>query len=70
MRAEIDRAGATRVDSVPVVMARLAEIDGEPVAALAAAARSARRAAKADEDGDEERGQRGRWALTREQRLT
>ena len=28
VRAEIDRAGATGVDSVPVVMARLAELDG------------------------------------------
>ena len=27
VRAEIDRAGATSVDSVPLVMARLAEID-------------------------------------------
>ena len=71
VRAEIERAGATSVDSVPVVMARLAEIDGEPVAALAAAREKQRdSAAKADEDGDEERGQRGRWALTREQRLT
>ena len=29
VRSEIERAGATSVDSVPVVMARLAEIDGE-----------------------------------------
>ena len=71
VRAEIDRAGATSVDSVPLVMARLAEIDGEPVAALAAAREQQREgAAKAAADGDEERGQRGRWALTREQRLT
>ncbi|MBP7586945.1 MAG: FtsX-like permease family protein [Thermoanaerobaculia bacterium] len=71
VRAEIDRAGATGVDSVPVVMARLAELDGKPVAALAAAREQERTAAaRDDDDSDEERGQRGRWALTREQRLT
>jgi putative ABC transport system permease protein len=77
VRAEIERAGATSVDSVPVVMARLSAIDGTAVAALAdardkkrdAAAREADDADDAD-DADEERGQRGRWALTREQRLT
>jgi putative ABC transport system permease protein len=55
VRGEIERAGATRVDSVPVVMARLAEIDGQPVADLAR---------KAGE------GRERRWAFTREQRLT
>ena len=71
VRAEIDRAGATSVDSVPLVMARLAELDGRPVAALAAAREKERdAAARKDDDADEERGQRGRWALTREQRLT
>lgn len=71
VRAEIDRAGATAVDSVPLVMARLAEIDGTTIAALAAARdQEHEAAARKDEDADEERGQRGRWALTREQRLT
>ncbi len=71
VRAEIDRADATSVDSVPLVMARLAELDGKPVAALAAAREKERdAAARKDDDADEERGQRGRWALTREQRLT
>ena len=71
VRAEIDRAGATAVDSVPVVMARLAELDGASVATLAAAREKARDAAASqNDDADEERGQRGRWALTREQRLT
>jgi putative ABC transport system permease protein len=55
VRAEIGRAGARSVDSVPVVMARLGEIDGTAVADLARAAG--------------ERRER-RWALTREQRLT
>jgi len=55
VRAEIERHGAKSVDSVPVVMARLATIDGRPVAELA------------DEDRD---ANRNRWALTREQRLT
>ncbi|MDL1949564.1 FtsX-like permease family protein [Acidobacteria bacterium ACD] len=49
--------GATRVDSVPVVMARLTAVDGTRVEDLAA-----RR-----EGGD---ARRRRWALTREQRLT
>ena len=46
--------GAERLDSVPVVTARLASIDGTPVAELAAG------------EGYSDR----RWALTREQRLT
>ena len=48
--------GATRVDSVPVVTARLTAIDGTDAATLAARAK-----------GDP---RRQRWALTREQRLT
>jgi putative ABC transport system permease protein len=46
--------GAEKLDSVPVVTARLAAIDGTPIEELAA---------------DESYGDR-RWALTREQRLT
>jgi len=56
VRAEIEAAGATRTDSVPVVMARFASIDGRSVRELAASA--------SREEG------RRRWALTREQRLT
>lgn len=52
----IRRFGATRLESVPVVVARLSAIDGVAVATLAQQTR-------------EERGGR-RWALTREQRLT
>ncbi len=48
--------GGTAINSVPVVMARLAAIDGEPVADLAERLGT--------EDGE------GRWALRREQRLT
>ena len=71
VRAEIDRAGATAVDSVPVIMARLAAIDGAPVGNLASAREQERDlAAQRENDEDEDRGQRGRWALTREQRLT
>ncbi len=58
VRAEIERAGATRIDSVPVVMARLAALDGRPVRELAE---------EAERGGEEGR---KRWALTREQRLT
>ncbi|HEX9798996.1 MAG TPA: FtsX-like permease family protein [Thermoanaerobaculia bacterium] len=55
VRETIAAAGATRIDSVPLVMARLATIDGERVADLA--------------EADRRQGRR-RWALTREQRLT
>ena len=48
--------GATRIDSVPVVTARLTAIDGTGTADLAARSK-----------GD---ARRQRWALTREQRLT
>jgi putative ABC transport system permease protein len=54
-REILEAGGATSVDSVPVVMARLASVDGRAVEELAAAA---------GDDGDRE------WALTREQRLT
>lgn len=59
--------GATRVDSVPVIMARVAAIDGKPVEQLAAEAEARRELEK--EDGQEREGP-SRWALTREQRLT
>jgi putative ABC transport system permease protein len=58
VRGAIEAAGATRIDSVPVVMARLAAIDGVAVRELAEQAAAAR------QEG------RKRWALTREQRLT
>jgi putative ABC transport system permease protein len=53
----LHQAGATRIESVPVVMARITAIDGKGVEQIAARPRG------------EERGGR-RWALTREQRLT
>jgi putative ABC transport system permease protein len=55
--------GASAIESVPVVMARLRAIDGVPVEQLAARARPGeeRQAGEARER---------RWALTREQRLT
>ncbi len=55
VREAIDAAGATKIESVPLVMARLATIDGRAVGELAG-------------KGESER--RRRWALTREQRLT
>jgi len=61
--AEIARAGATSVDSVPVVMARLAAVDGRGVGELTAEAERAR-----ETRGEDERERR--WRLTREQRLT
>jgi len=55
VRRELAAAGALEIDSVPVVMARLASVDGRPVEELVAERRG---------EGD------ARWALTREQRLT
>lgn len=55
VRAELDDHGATSLDSNPVVMARLREIDGRPVTDIARERRDAGRAA---------------WMFTREQRLT
>lgn len=58
VRAIMDDVGATNVDSTPVVMARLAGLRGTPIADLLEERR-----------GGRGRG-RGRWQLTREQRLT
>ena len=57
VEATLAAEGATAVESVPVIMARLAALDGVPVETLA------RRAGRAEE-------RERRWALTREQRLT
>ena len=69
----IHEQGATRVQSVPVVMARIAAIDGRPVEELNRKAPPPEAEAK-DREGDSDRRERGegseRWALTREQRLT
>ncbi|HEV8630831.1 MAG TPA: FtsX-like permease family protein, partial [Thermoanaerobaculia bacterium] len=67
VEALLRREGATAVESVPVVMARLARLDGEPVEALAARPRPSRRGER--REGERRQGER-RWALTREQRLT
>lgn len=56
VRTLLEREAASRIDSVPVVMARIEKIDGKTTEQLAATLETA--------DGD------GRWALTREQRLT
>lgn len=71
VEALLREEGALAVDSVPVVMARLAAIDGTPVGRIATGSAGA---------GENQRGERGRddddrddsarWALTREQRLT
>jgi putative ABC transport system permease protein len=55
VRAAIVEAGASKIESVPLVMARLSSLDGRKVADIAAR---------------DERERRRRWALTREQRLT
>jgi putative ABC transport system permease protein len=55
VRRILEEEGSARIDSVPVVMARLAAIDGVPADRLT---------------GDPEEDRRRRWALTREQRLT
>jgi putative ABC transport system permease protein len=55
VRATIEDHGASALDSVPVVMARLRAIDGRPVDQIVAERRQ---------------GDRGSWVFTREQRLT
>lgn len=63
--------GASRIDSVPVIMARIAAIDGRPVEQLAKEDEARRKRGERredDRDGDGEGARR--WALTREQRLT
>jgi len=55
--------GATGIDSVPVIMARISAVDGVPVDELTDAAYGRERV---EDVGEEDR----RWALTREQRLT
>ncbi len=57
IRRLLAREGATRIDSVPVVMARLTAVDGRDAETLAASLTG-------------ETAERRRWALTREQRLT
>lgn len=59
-------ARAARIESVPVVMARIRAIDGVGVEDRTGGQAEARPATK--EERDEDRGRR--WALTREQRLT
>jgi|CXWL01.1.fsa_nt_gi putative ABC transport system permease protein len=59
VEAVLAKAGATNIDSVPVVMARLTAIDGQ-------GAQERAKSAKSDNHRDGSR----RWALTREQRLT
>ncbi len=55
VRRVLEDQGATRIDSVPVVIARLLSVDGVPVEDLAE---------------EEPENRRRRWVLTREQRLT
>lgn len=75
VRQALERQGATRITAVPVIMARLAVIDGRTVEQLAAESQRGRRDGEdpehqdRDRDGQEDRGA-SRWALTREQRLT
>jgi putative ABC transport system permease protein len=65
------KQGASRVDSVPVIMARVSAIDGQTVEQLATKAEARREKEKEDGEDSEGDGQGARrWALTREQRLT
>lgn len=59
VQREADAAGATQLQRVPVIMARLSAVDGLPVEQLVRA-----RAAQPQEQ------ERERWAFTREQRIT
>lgn len=67
--------GATHVNSVPVVMARIAAIEGRPVEEISREIPAPPQPREMEEEDEEDgRGQRQggarRWALTREQRLT
>jgi putative ABC transport system permease protein len=69
------KQGATRIQSVPVVMARIAAIDGRPVEELAERdQREEENRGHLHGGGGRREGENGqraeRWALTREQRLT
>ena len=67
----LEGAGATKIDSVPVVMARLSAIDGRSVDTLARRRSEDRgQPGERDERGGRREGGGHRWALTREQRLT
>lgn len=74
----IRQQGATRIQSVPVVMARIAAIDGRsveelsrerPQAPVPVRPQKEERAEREEREGGDGEGGR-RWALTREQRLT
>ncbi len=64
VRAVLERESES-FDSVPVVMARILSIDAVTVDKIAEA-----RGGEGDEEDDDRRGNRGDWALKREQRLT
>lgn len=76
VQALLTRARAEKIDSVPVVMARISSINGRPVDRIAAERKGKRERAQDPDrnpgrEGNENREERGRrWALTREQRLT
>lgn len=79
----IKEQGATRIQSVPVVMARISAIEGRPVEELSRERRPQQQVDRPQKEervereereggnGEERDGEGGRsWALTREQRLT
>jgi len=85
VEALLKKAGALHIDSVPVVMGRLAAIDGKSVEEMAKAEEAEmEKNQKGEDEGSRERSRRGgfggprqrgpggrrRWALSREQRLT
>ncbi|HXU33805.1 MAG TPA: FtsX-like permease family protein [Thermoanaerobaculia bacterium] len=72
VQALLTRARAEKIDSVPVVMARISSIDGRPIDRIAAERKERQEQKDQDrQEGNESREERGRrWALTREQRLT
>lgn len=71
LRRLLEEEGAGRIDSVPVIMARLAAVDGVAVSELVREPRRNGEGAGEADGGDGDEGGGGdRWALTREQRLT
>lgn len=65
VRKLLTDAGGTRLESVPVVTARIREIDGVPVDTLVE-----RIGTRTEDEGQDHEDRSRRWALTREQRIT
>ncbi|MFP3941075.1 MAG: ABC transporter permease [Thermoanaerobaculia bacterium] len=70
LRRLLEEQDAGRIDSVPVIMARLSALDGVPVSDLVRDRESAGEDAPESDGREREEDGPDRWALSREQRLT